>query len=47
MPPITPLVLRHRGCECALNGLWQSIMARGVVDYFTWRFKSAEEIDHV
>ena len=40
-PPITPLVLRHRGREYALNGLWQSIRARGTVDYFTWRFKSA------
>jgi len=40
-PPITPLVLRHRGREYALNGLWQSIRARGAVDYFTWRFKSA------
>ena len=33
-------MLRHRGREYALNGLWQSIRARGAVDYFTWRFKS-------
>ncbi len=40
-PPITPLVLRHRGREYALNGLLQSIRASGAVDYFTWHFKSA------
>lgn len=39
-PPITPVVLRHKGKEYALNGLLQSIGAQGSFDYFNWRFKS-------
>jgi len=39
-PPITPLVLRHRGREYALNGLLQSLRADGAFDYFRWDFAS-------
>jgi hypothetical protein len=39
-PAFTPLVLRHRGREYALNGLAQSLRARGEFDYFSWRFSS-------
>ncbi len=39
-PPFTPVVLRHRDKEYALNGTLQSIRAHGSFDYFTWNFKS-------
>lgn len=39
-PPFTPLVLRHKGREYAMNGLLQSLSARGELDYFTWNFRS-------
>lgn len=40
-PPITLLVLRHKGKEIALNSLPQSIKAKGAFDYFAWNFASA------
>lgn len=39
-PPLTLLVLRHRGEEMALNGLVQSARARGALRTFTWEFRS-------
>lgn len=39
-PPLTLLVLRHRGDEIALNTLTQALRAKGSFDYFTWRFRS-------
>jgi hypothetical protein len=39
-PPITPIVLRHRGREHALNGLFQAVKAHGRFDYFSWNFAS-------
>jgi hypothetical protein len=39
-PPITPMVLRHKGREYALNGLLQSVRASGSFDCFNWRFAS-------
>jgi hypothetical protein len=39
-PYLTPLVLRHRGEEFALNAPLQTIRARASLDYFTWRFHS-------
>lgn len=42
-PPLTPLVLRHRGETFALTGLWQAVRAAGVFDCFTWRFRSRNE----
>ncbi|HSB21402.1 MAG TPA: hypothetical protein VLD85_15440 [Anaeromyxobacteraceae bacterium] len=39
-PPMTLLVLRHQGEEIALNGLVQSVRARGTFRYFTWEFRS-------
>jgi len=39
-PFMTPLVLRHRGEEFALNALMQTIRARASFDYFEWRFES-------
>jgi hypothetical protein len=39
-PPITPIVLRHKGQEYAFNGLFQSVRAHGAFDYFTWSFRS-------
>ncbi len=39
-PPITPLVLRHRGREHALNGLLRSVTAKGRFGYFFWNFAS-------
>ena len=42
-PPITPLVLRHRGQEYALTRLAQTIRARGTFRYFTWEFRSTTD----
>ncbi|MBI5032597.1 MAG: hypothetical protein HZB51_18885 [Chloroflexi bacterium] len=39
-PPMTPMVLRHRGEEIALNNLMQSFRARGAFRYFEWAFRS-------
>ncbi len=39
-PPMTPMVLRHRGKEIALNTLMQTIRAHGSFQYFEWRFWS-------
>ena len=39
-PFMTPLVLRHRGEEIALNALMQTIRTRATFDYFTWHFHS-------
>ncbi len=39
-PYLTPLVLRHKGEEIALNGFLQMFRARGRFDYFTWTFRS-------
>ncbi len=39
-PPMTPMVLRHRGEEIILNGLMQTIRAHGSFQYFKWRFRS-------
>ena len=39
-PFMTPLVLRHRGEEFALNALLQTIRAKASFDYFTWHFHS-------
>ena len=40
-PPMTPIVLRHRGEEIALNALGQTLRAQGSFRYFEWRFRSA------
>lgn len=39
-PYLTPLVLRHKGEEIALNGFRQMFRARGRFDCFTWNFRS-------
>ncbi len=39
-PPMTPIVLRHRGEEIALNNLMQTLRARGSFRYFEWDFRS-------
>jgi hypothetical protein len=39
-PPITPIVLRHKGRELAFNSILQALTTYGSFDYFTWRFKS-------
>jgi len=39
-PPMTLLVLRHRGEQVAINGLLQSVRAKGSFRYFTWEFRS-------
>ena len=40
-PPMTPIVLRHRGEEIALNALGQTLRAQGSPRYFEWHFRSA------
>lgn len=42
-PPVTVLVLRHRGREYALNGVRAALSARARVEYFDWTFKSARK----
>jgi len=37
-PPMTPLVLRHRGQEIALNRLAQTLRTKANVRYFRWTF---------
>ena len=39
-PFMTLLVLRHDGAEYAMNGLLQSIRARGRFSYFNWTFRT-------
>jgi len=39
-PPMTPIVLRHRGREIRLNHLRQTLRARARVAYFDWSFVS-------
>lgn len=39
-PPMTPLVLRHKGKEYALNTLRQTLGAIGWFNYFEWKFSS-------
>ncbi|NPU84250.1 MAG: hypothetical protein HPY65_07150 [Syntrophaceae bacterium] len=39
-PYLTPLVLRHRGEEIALNSFRQMFRTRGRFDYFTWNFRA-------
>lgn len=39
-PPMTPMVLRHRGEEIALNNLMQTLRAYGSFRYFEWAFRS-------
>ena len=39
-PAMTPIVLRHRGEEIALNNLIQTLRARGSFRYFEWHFRS-------
>jgi hypothetical protein len=39
-PFMTLLVLRHGGRDIALNGLVQSLRARGRFSYFEWSFRS-------
>jgi len=41
-PPFTPIVLRHRGREHALNGLLRTVRAQGAFSCFTWRFFSED-----
>jgi hypothetical protein len=41
-PFLTLLVLRHEGREIALNGLLQSLRARGRFSYFEWSFGSQD-----
>jgi hypothetical protein len=42
-PPFTPIVLRHRGREYALNGMARALMAHGRVRYFSFDFASGAE----
>ncbi|MBI3781937.1 MAG: hypothetical protein HY270_00900 [Deltaproteobacteria bacterium] len=42
-PPMTPMVLRHRGKEHVLNDLGKTFHATGEFSYFTWRFESENE----
>lgn len=41
MPPLTPLVLRHRGDEYALNALGRAARARASITPTRWSFTSA------
>jgi hypothetical protein len=42
-PRMTPIVLRHKGQEYALNGMAQTIRAEGRFSYFDWHFASADD----
>jgi len=45
-PRMTPILLRHKGQEYALNNMAQTIRAEGRFSYFDWHFASAnDEID--
>lgn len=39
-PAMSPLVLRHKGKEIALNSLQQIVRAKGSFRYFVWNFSS-------
>ena len=43
-PAMTPLVLRHRGQEYALNSVAQTLKARGHFSYFDWEFSSENDV---
>ena len=40
---MTPIVLRHKGKEIALNSIGQTLRAKGQFTYFDWRFESGNE----
>lgn len=40
-PPMTPLVLRHRGEEIAVRSIRQALRADATLAGFTWRFRAA------
>jgi len=42
-PSMTPIVLRHRGEEIALNSVGQTLKAKGSFTYFDWRFASGND----
>jgi hypothetical protein len=42
-PSMTPIVLRHKGEEIALNSIGQTLKARGQFTYFDWQFKSVNK----
>jgi hypothetical protein len=42
-PSMTPMVLRHRGEEIALNSIGQTLKAKGHFTYFDWHFASGNE----
>ncbi|RPJ63293.1 MAG: hypothetical protein EHM12_02655 [Dehalococcoidia bacterium] len=42
-PSMTPIVLRHKSEEIALNSIGQTLKARGQFTYFDWQFKSGNE----
>ena len=42
-PFMTPIVLRHRGEEIALNSMSQAASAKGSFDYFDWHFTSESD----
>jgi hypothetical protein len=42
-PALTPMVLRHQGCEYALNATGQAYRARGEWRYFDWQFASEND----
>jgi len=42
-PSMTPIVLRHKGEEIALNRIGQTLRAKGQFTYFDWCFKSGNE----
>jgi hypothetical protein len=43
-PSMTPIVLRHKGQEFALNNMSQTIIAHGHFNYFDWQFGSEDDI---
>ncbi|MBN2539032.1 MAG: hypothetical protein JXB09_03170 [Deltaproteobacteria bacterium] len=43
-PFMTVMVLRKGGREYRLNNILQSLRAQGSFDYFSWRFKSEDEV---
>lgn len=42
-PKMTPIVLRHRGEEYALNSITRTLYAHGEFGYFDWRFGSEDD----
>ena len=43
-PNMTPIVLRHKGEEYALNSMAQTLKARGHFTYFDWQFSSENNV---